>query len=147
MIDLALTKNDYYDISFTDGDFTLTDGLDTALILSVYCERRADASEVSTPNLQRGWWGNLFSLKQNFEQGSKLWLLYQSRNTQLTLNRAIAYAQDAFSWMVEDGLLDNVEVNGEMIAQGIKIIVTLYRSQNIVGNFAYDLWDNTKGLN
>ena len=45
-IALSLVNNDYYDISFTEGDYTTTEGLDTALLMSVFSEKRADFSEI-----------------------------------------------------------------------------------------------------
>lgn len=144
-IDLKLIKDDLgrYDIDFFKGDFLMTEGLDTALTMSIYGEKRANVSEVSIPQLQRGWWGNLFGDILNYQYGSKLWLLYQARRTQDTLNRAIAYAEDCVSWLIDDDFADRIVVNGDFTKNGIELLITLYNSQSIVGSFSYELWQKT----
>lgn len=146
-IQLKLVDNKYYDISFTNGDFTLTNGLDTALLMSVYGEKRANSSEVPVQYLQRGWWGNLFNDVENYEVGSKLWLLYQARRNQDTLNRGITYLNDGFKWLLQDTFIDRVEVTGEITNNGITFLVSLYRSQNLVASYSYELWQNTRLTN
>lgn len=143
-VDIALDKSKgYYDISFTNGDFTLTDGFDTSLIMSLFCERRAAASEVPAPELRRGWWGNLLNEVIGFEIGSKLWLLYQERNTQDVLNNAINYVQECLQWFIDDDYLDNVNVTGERKEESISINIELLRNQNIVYSKSFDLWQLT----
>lgn len=145
-IDLALTltPQNYYDIDFDSrGDFLMTEGFDTACIMTFFCERRASNSEVPTPELQGGWWGNLFNGIPNWEQGSKNWLLYQARLTQDSLNRGIAYNQEAFNWLVQDNFADRVQVNGIKTNRGLSFEIILYRSQNPVGSFSYPLWQGT----
>ena len=99
------------------------------------------------PELQRGWWGNLFNDVLNYQIGSKIWLLYQARKTQDTLNRAITYVNDGLTWLVEDGYIDRANVSGEFSLKGISLTITLYRSQNIVASFTYELWQATRLTN
>lgn len=146
-VDIALDKSKgYYDMSFTGGDFTLTDGFDTALLMSLFCERRASESEIPAPELRRGWWGNLLSDFIRFEIGSKLWLLAQARATENTLNDAINYTQQCLEWFIEDGHLDDIEVTGSLDNDAIKLNIKLMRDQDIVLSDSYDLWDLTGKL-
>jgi len=96
-VDIKLNDDKgYWDIDFdSQGDFVLEDGFDTAILMSLMCNKRANEAEVEAPQYRRGWWGNETSDFDNFEIGSKLWLLSQARATQNTLNRAIRYTQDA----------------------------------------------------
>jgi phage gp46-like protein len=145
-IDIKLEKDsdDIYDISFTNGDFTLVQGFETALQMSIYCERRASESEVPVPKYRRGWWGNITSDIPDFEIGSKLWLLYQSRKTNTTLNFAKTYAYDGLSWLIEDNFLDKIDVNASFINNGLTVNVSLLRSNNVVLTESYELWTNTQ---
>ena len=97
-IDIALIQDERgnFDIGIDPdtGDFLLASGFDTGLTMSLFCERRPDASEVPTAELRRGWGGNEVG-PEGFEIGSKLWLTYQSRKTQATLNLVIDYARTA----------------------------------------------------
>ncbi len=68
--DVALTfirtgeKTGFYDIDIdSSGDIDKTDGFDTAILMSFFCERRADESEVTVAELRRGWVGNSFPYK------------------------------------------------------------------------------------
>lgn len=145
-IDLKLitTPGNYYDISFDEtGDYLMTEGLDTAIIMSLFCEKRAAASDVPRPELQRGWWGNLFNDVQNYQQGSLLWLLYQAKKIPDTLNRARTYGQDGMSWFIDDGFADKIEFTSEYSLDGIRLTGHLFRSQNIVQSFSYELWQKT----
>lgn len=145
-IDFQLLRNDagIFDMVIEDGDFKIIDAFDTAIFMSIFCERRADASEQPVNFLRRGWWGNLLAQIEGFEIGSKLWLLFQARITQNTLNLAISYLQDGLQWMVTDGLLDNVIVTGELRGDDkIFVNISLVRSNNVVDSRSFELWENT----
>ena len=147
-IDLKLTRKkelgNIYDISIVDGQLELTDNFDTNLQMSVYCERRADSSEVLLPQQRRGWWGNELSETVGFEIGSKLWLLQQARLTKDTLNKAIAYTQEALDWFVEHKLLKRVQVEASLNGNsGIRLTIKLTRFSDEVETRFFDLWSNT----
>ena len=145
-IDIAVVKQSggLFDIEIdpTTGDFLLVDGFDTALAMSLFCERRADMSEVPTAELRRGWWGNLVG-PEGFEIGSKLWLLDQSRRIQTTMNSAIDYAKAGLQWLVEDDHLENFDVNGSFTADGINLDIVLNRSNSATETKSYELWERT----
>lgn len=147
-VDIALNKIDenYWDISFVNGDFKKTDGFETAINITLMCERRAAESEMPKPELRRGWWGNLLLPYDKFEIGSKLWLLSQARSTQDTLNNSITYMQTAFQWFIDDGYLEKIDIDAEY--RGIDnteliIRIDFIRSQNIVESKYYSVWNNT----
>lgn len=145
-IKLDRTEEGYWDISFVNGDFKKTDGFDTAINITLMCERRAVASEVPKPELRRGWWGNFLLLYDKFEIGSKLWLLSQARSTQETLNNSITYMEDAFRWFIDDGYLEKININAEyqeLDKTKLVIRIDFIRSQNIVESKYYSVWDNT----
>ena len=147
-IDIKLARKpelgNKYDIEIVNEELELVNNFDTSLQMSVYCERRADSSEVLRTELRRGWWGNEVAEVAGFEIGSKLWILSQSRLTQNVLNKAISYAQEALQWLVEDRLLSRVEVTGEIVNRRIiRLRIDLFRNANEVSTRFFNLWDNT----
>jgi len=145
MRDILLEKSDeYFDISFEDGDFKLTEGLDTSIIMSLLVDIRAEASEVTEPSLRRGWIGNEQNDDPDHEVGSKLWLLEQARNNQNSINRGISSATECFQWFLTDEIAKDVNVSGESTSSDkIELNVVFTRFNNSVLNIQFDLWENT----
>lgn len=146
-IDLALEQIDgVFDVSIdlATGDFKLVDGFETALTMSLFCERRADESEVPTAELRRGWWGNEVG-PEGFEIGSKLWLLDQSRKLQKTLNDTIDFARDGTKWFIDDGHLVSIDITSGF-NNGLNLDLKLNRSNSATESFSYELWENTNAV-
>jgi phage gp46-like protein len=144
-IKLRRRENDsVYDINFVNGDFERMQGLDTAILMSLTCERRANSSEVSLPQYRRGWVGNEINGFVDFEYGSKIWILEQARATQETLNNAITYEQNALQWLIDDEFADAVIVEAEY-NDLIELIldITFVKNNNIILNFQFNVWKNT----
>ena len=103
----------FYDIEFgEDGDFELDNTFETAINMSLWCERRASQSEVAKPLNRRGWIGNELNDNPGFEYGSKLWLLFQAKATQDNKNFAIDYTKSSLQWFIDDRWLQDVRVTG-----------------------------------
>lgn len=146
-IDLKLDKNDDfgYDISFNEnGDFNLVEGFSTALQMSIYCERRALSSEVTTPQNRRGWWGNECNKNEGFEIGSKIWLLYQSRLNNNAVNLSKTYSYNAMEWLIDDNYFDQVIVSSNRSDLGINLGIDLLIDNNIVDSKSFELFENTR---
>lgn len=132
----------YWDFNIAEnGDFELTQGLDTTLAITFLTNQRADESEVKRSEGRGGWWGNLFN-DNDFEIGSKLWLLNSSPISQNILNTAIGYAEDAYSFLVEQGFADRVIVTGEQTLTSIKLNIKLIIGAD-VSVTSFTLWKNT----
>jgi phage gp46-like protein len=134
-----------YDISIdtNTGDFEAANGFDTAILMTIFEQRRASASETPNPQFRGGWCGNQVNQIENFEIGSKAWLLKNSRRTQDNINLLETYLQDGFQWMVEDGHADSVEVIGSMSADGFSVIINFIRNNTVFDSKSFDLWQNT----
>lgn len=143
--DLAITQDNdgVFDLQIDDGDFISTNSFNTSILMTVFCEQRANSSEVPEIYRRGGWWGNLLSSIPNFEIGSKIWLYYQSRKTQDTLNGLITASQVGFNWLVDYGYAQNVNVTGEINREGITITVKIFISKSVTDAKSYDLWLNT----
>lgn len=125
-VDIALTQQEdgSFDISVDEnGDLAQTADIDTAIYMSLLTDKRAASSEVLLPQNRRGWWGNIFNTDPDYEIGSKMWLLEQSRGTQDTLNKAQQYVVDCLQWLITDKYVKGIEVNAELVANGIQVNV------------------------
>lgn len=119
MTDVALKWVDgSADVMLAGADLLADDGLETAVLISLFCDARADsADELPEPNgKRRGWWGDQFSDARGDRTGSKLWLLWRAKRTAETLERARQYCVDALQWMIADGVAASVTVATSFIS-------------------------------
>ena len=97
------------DLSLAGADFESDDGLETAVILSLFTDRRIPAGDLPGGETdRRGWWGD--ALTDEGDLGSRLWLVAREKTTATVLARAEHYAREALAWLVEDGLASSVDV-------------------------------------
>jgi len=97
-------------------DLETSTGLQTAVIISLFTDRRANKDDVlpDPSNLdRRGWWGDLTSNFPNDQIGSRLWLLERCKTTEDIVPRAKKYAEEALKWLIDDGVAVKVEVEAE----------------------------------
>jgi len=144
-IDACLKQiaGDLFDLDIgVDGDILSVDFFDSAIIVSLFAERRANESEVAVSRLRRGWIGN--ESTPDFEIGSKIWLFEQSRLTITVLNEIIIAARDALQWLVDDGFATAIEsVEAVITPNGINLEVVINRPNSEVDRRFFTLWDNT----
>ncbi|UCF50246.1 MAG: phage GP46 family protein [Thermoplasmatales archaeon] len=145
-LDIALEKNSsgYYDIDFNSkGDFVLTDGLDTAIRMSVLCEKRADESEVIKPEYRRGDWSNELNEVDGYEVGSKFWLLDSARTNEESINIGVDAINDGLQWMIDDLLIKSVEAVGNLTSRGVTFTVEVDQIDDRVNTFLFDAFEST----
>lgn len=131
---------DDYDFQIDDdGDIKTIDSFETALLMSLFCERRAQASEVPDSHRRRGWIGNT----GEFENGSKLWLYEQARVTRSTLIAIETAVYNGLQWLLDDNLAVNLEVSAELKNSNITITAIIERPNSKVERRYYDLWNST----
>ena len=130
-----------YDFSIgPDGDILTEDFFDTAILYSLFGERRASSDEMVEPQQRRGWIGN----SADFENGSKLWLLRQARLTRENLNRIQDEAAKSLAWLVSDGYAASIDNPVASVSNGnVTLNVTIRRSRDKVIRKFYTLWENT----
>ena len=113
MTDLAITWNNRIgagDICVVGADLQADDGLETAIILSLFTDARVREDELPSGHTwRRGWWGDAVDDEPD-TTGSKLWTLRRSKATQEVLVRARAFCRDALRWMIRDGVAIAVNV-------------------------------------
>lgn len=96
-------------------------GLETAVILSLFTDRRAEDGDAlpGGSDDKRGWWGDTYAEVAGDRFGSRLWLLSREKQTQSVLVRAKRYAEEALAWLIEDGIARAVNVSAEIVSQGV----------------------------
>lgn len=93
------------DIASDPLGLVMDDGLDTAVLLSLFTDRRAEAGDEFSGD-PRGWWGDALAVTDDrpVAMGSRFWLLAREKQTVPVLRRAEAYARQALQWMLDDGV-------------------------------------------
>jgi phage gp46-like protein len=115
-----------WDIDFSNGDIEMTNGLDTALYLSVLGEKRASPSQVTEATLRRGHFTNEFNDVVGYEVGSLLWLyIKQAANSDKNLSLAQGAVYDGLKWMIEDKIVSKIDVVATRVKGGISFDINL----------------------
>ena len=121
-------------------------GLETCVLLSLFTDRRVDDEKLlpDESGYKGGWWGNQFN---DFEIGSRLWLLRRSKKEDETLTLARQYCLEALQWMIDEVIAQTVDVTTSFIDdETMSIEIQIYRPD--VANeqeFAYKYffnWEN-----
>lgn len=97
------------------GDLKGDTGLETAVIISLFSDKRVTPSEVP-PGLtsQRGWWGDLVPEIEGDQIGSKLWTFSRSKVTLETVAQMETEVKNALNWMLTDGVAESIDVVGSI---------------------------------
>jgi phage gp46-like protein len=108
-------------------DIATDDSLRTAVILSLFLDRRArdDDRLPDGSTDRRGWWADTVapmteatlairdgavSVRRPDQIGSRLWLLSRELQVEEVVRRAHDYAVEALTWLIEDGYAVKVDV-------------------------------------
>lgn len=140
---IRANRDGLYDLVVDGNLFASAGGFETAIPVSLFTDARAPAALVAEPQSRRGWIGNLLTAQTMRQLGSILWVLDQTRLTQETLNIARLAAQDAFQWMIDDGVALAVLVDVVRASQtGIIIHIQITDTSNVVSRYQ-TLWRAT----
>ncbi|HWX48118.1 MAG TPA: phage GP46 family protein [Roseomonas sp.] len=130
MTDIAVrwdARNGRGDWVLRDGDVLAGDDLATAVLVSLFTDRRAAEDFVPTDGTDdlRGWWGDTYADDQI---GSRIWQYERAKKSDgaallLSVQQA---ARESLDWLLVDGVASSVDVqagwlNPTTIALGIQI--------------------------
>jgi phage gp46-like protein len=146
MTDLKTTfidMNHRADLALDAFELATDDGLDTAVLLSLFTDARARDDDTLAPGQtdRRGWWGDAYAeATDNF--GSRLWLLHAAKQLQESLTKAREYAEEALAWLVEDGIAGRIEVETWIVRDELMgMLVRIHRPDGTTSAQRYDvLW-------
>jgi len=102
-------QDNLFDLKIANGDLTGDNGLETAILISLFTDRRVSDEEL--PQLEkdkRGWWGDMFSEVDQDQIGSRLWLINREKRTLETLRRAEEYSKESLKWLIDDGVASSI---------------------------------------
>lgn len=140
-IDFKLSqKKGYWDIDIENGDIAKTNSLDTAVYMSVFCERRAN--QVSEPTLRRGHFTNEFNLIAGYEIGSLLWLYTeQTKQTDSNLSLIESSVSDGLRWLIDDTIITKTKVKATKYNEQINLEIDLINKLQVNSKY-YNLFLN-----
>ena len=123
MSDIALIWDEagyVADVAIEGGDLVVDDGLRTAVIISLFTDRRARPDDPLPQDGAdpRGWWGDVAAEDEDDLIGSRLWLLKRAKRTPENAAKAREYVEEALAWMVRDRVAKAVTVTTEITPQG-----------------------------
>jgi phage gp46-like protein len=125
MTDLLLDPQEFAtDLAIASNDLVTDEGLETAIILSLFTDRRAAEEDVMPfgETDRRGWFGDAAPVVDGDKIGSRLWMLTREKQTNETLARAKQYCTEALAWLVEDLVASSVDVTVTYIDVGVMAI-------------------------
>jgi len=117
------------DIVLSGSDALIDNGLQTAVMLSLFTHARANQDDVLPDggDDRRGFWADAYSELQDDNFGSRLWLLSREKQTADVLNRAREYAHESLQWLIDDGVAASVDVNATWVRTGVLSLKTTIR--------------------
>ena len=148
LADLALTwaqQEGTADLVLIDNDLASDRGLETAVLLSLFLDRRAqpdDRPPSGDPNDRRGWWADELAAVEGDQIGSRLWLLDRSVSSNETARRAEEYVREALAWLIEDRVASSIDVQIDTADNNLQIGLTLQRPGRDAVSFRFaHVWD------
>ena len=136
-----IDQGSYYDFAIdANGDIESDDSFETSLITCLLVDRRADESEVPTPQDRRGWIG---TIGNEYKLGSTLWLYSQIRLTDVDIAGIRSAVISATKHFVDDGLVEKITATVNIEEQQVGFQVNIFRFGNKVDTRYFELWNNT----
>jgi phage gp46-like protein len=129
------------DLGISGGGLTMDPGLDTAVIISLFTDRRAEPDDpidpLSPTGDLRGWAGDLLA-EPGDRIGSRLWLLRRAKMTDETISLVKAYAEEALQWLVDDGVATQVVCTATRVGlEAIELVNEVYRGAQPLGRWKF----------
>lgn len=126
--------------ALTDGALTEDATLETAVLISLFTDARAEAGQVAAGDDPRGWWGDTLADDPREATGSRLWLLEREPLTRETLRQAEEYAEAALQWLITEGLASAVRATATRSGDALGLDVEISRPEGVERYTYSDLW-------
>jgi phage gp46-like protein len=150
MSDFTLTminSSGFADMSIVKGDFAIGRDLETAVLVSLFSNRRATNDELNDyatgrakPELNTGLWIDTY--RTDIQYGSGLWLLSRSKRSEETRDRYERYADEALKWLVADGVASSIKSTATFAGTRVLLTVVISRESDIDVTATFDFaWD------
>ena len=147
--DLALTWSNTSgsaDLSMIDSDLASDLGLETAMLLSLLTDRRAQPDDVppsGDASDRRGWWADEFLPVEGDQYGSRMWLLDRSKLIGETLLKAKGFAAECWQWLIDDHVASSIDITVTRLPNGFAIAAIVQRPARDPLSFRFaHTWDH-----
>lgn len=108
----------YGDCQLGDRDVVRDPGFETAVLLTLGTDKRADDTEQDFPaddGYKGGWVGDVLAEIPGDKLGWKGWLLRRAKTTNEVIARCQEYLTDGFQWMIRDGIISTFKSTVERV--------------------------------
>jgi len=126
MADAAMVMTEFGgDLVLFGFDLERDDGLETAVIISLFTDRRASADQIPSEYSQddlRGYWGDINNASATDQTGSLLWLLAREKQLPQILSRAEQYCREALAWMIDDMVATTITITASFYSLGVMLL-------------------------
>lgn len=132
------------DFSIVDDDLSTDEGMQTAVLLSLSLDRRAEDSDTLPTDStdKRGWWGDQFAETQGDRIGSRRWLLARTKLTPAILATVEDYDRESLEWLIEDKVVSSIDLDYRIAGNRLNTSITVRRGDGTdVSAFYSHVWD------
>ena len=104
--------NNCVSLKFENGDLVGDNGLETAVLISLFSDARATDDQIPADETDpRGWWGDIYPNFPGDEIGSLLWITARGKASNETLKISEDFSVKALQWLIDDGIAASVTVS------------------------------------
>lgn len=128
------------DTTFQTNDLPVDEGLSTAVLLSLFVDKRASLEQLeSIVEDPRGFWGD----SDQDVHGSHLWLIDREKITPTLLEKIKSYAESALRWLLNDEIASEVNVDiSRTGTYSIQMNVSIRQGTNKIYQYLWDAHKN-----
>jgi phage gp46-like protein len=147
MADIQLQFNNVtgfcdWSVASGGGDLNSAETLETAVLLSLFTDKRAPADLQIFSTDRRGFWGTTYNPAGQAELGSLLWTLGRSVKNDSTsvLRTAEMYALQALNWLITQGVAATVTATAFWLSQGsgnLGLSIVITQPNGVVNQFSW----------
>lgn len=135
------------DLQIENRDLATDDGLQSAVLISLFTDRRRPETRESDSRDPRGYWAGRLDPDDPEQWGSHLWLLEGEPINNTLLQRAEQYCAAALEWMKTDGVAREISVSVTQVAiEDIRIDISIFRPQTDEPHRYSYLWNTQMGV-
>lgn len=138
------------DLAMAEDDLASDEGLQTAVLLSLFLDARAEPEDQLLDNNgdRRGWCLDELNEMEGDRYGSRRWLVTERGKLTPDITRQIqVFDAAALQWLLEDGVASAVNVTAEIIDGHLRQIVHIDRPGRGRLSFRYDHAWNAEAAN
>lgn len=151
MSDIGLfIEDNCWDLKIENGDLKADNGLETAVSISLFTDRRVNDEELPFGQIsKRGWWGDMFPEIDQDRIGSRLWTLERAKTNVETLRLAEDYCREALQWFIEDGVAESFEVTAtfdEFFRMNLDIVINKPLGRQSRFSVLWDAQENVRSI-